>query len=109
MKFYFVDPMTKTVMCAQDRREFVRLKTPADGLLGANQPAKFFDSSVGPACAFAVQGLHQHAIAGEQVVIDQFGRLIQNLMCGGNGDVLSCFQRCTFGSILPVTANLKGI
>ena len=68
MKHNFVAAIAKAIMRVQHWLVLIGVKAPALRLFRAEQPAKLGDLFARPACAFALNGLHQCAIAQEQVV-----------------------------------------
>src|ERR1041385_5184588 len=87
MKHYFVAPIAKTVVRVQHWFVLIGLKAPTLRLFCAEQPTKLGNLFTRPTCAFALNGLHQCAIAQEQVIAGErrdliLRRLIADDVCG---------------------------
>jgi len=69
MELDFVDAMSETIVRAQRRRILVGLKSPADGFFAAASAPEILELCASPWCAFAAEGVGQHAVRREQIVI----------------------------------------
>src|SRR4051794_1450660 len=76
MKHYFVAAIAEAIMRVQHWFVLIGFKAPALCLFRAEQPSKLGNLLARPACAFALNGLHQCAIAQEQVVVSKRRNLI---------------------------------
>ena len=83
VEFYFINAMSKPVMCVQHRRILVGLESPADSFFGAGQPAKFFETRPRPAGALPRQSFHQHVIRFEEIVVRERWGLIHHRVSPG--------------------------
>src|SRR4051794_22750385 len=87
MKNHFVAAIAKTIVRVQHWFVLIGFKAPALCLFRAEQPSKLDNLFARPACTLAFNGLHQCAIAQEQVVVSKrrnliLRRLIANDVCG---------------------------
>ena len=99
MEFHFVGPVAEPIVSVKHRGILVCLKSPADGLFAANQPAEFPKSWLRPSGTLALERLGQDTVAGEKIIVNQRWGLVQNLMGRFRG--VDCqFQRLCLRSIL---------
>src|SRR5512146_1060330 len=81
MKAHLVDAMAVAVVGAQLGRVAVGLLAPGDGLLGASDGADLAQALRRPARALARHALAQRGVLFEEVVVHQWRRLIEDVMC----------------------------
>ncbi len=80
MELDFIAAIPVAIVRVQHGRILIRQRAPLDRLRRAEGSPVLFDLGTGPARAIASHCLAQRSIGGEQVVIHQRRRLIQNLM-----------------------------
>lgn len=68
MKFHFIDPVAKTVVCSQNRSVLVGLKTPADHLFRAQETTVVRNHRFSPSRALPLQSLGQGSVCFEEIV-----------------------------------------
>src|SRR6476659_9680037 len=79
MEFDLVQAMTITVERAQLRRESVGIEAEPDGFRLAERRAQGGQLAFCPACTFALHGLTEHSVAGEQIIGLERRRLVLDL------------------------------
>src|SRR5215471_7276424 len=79
MKFDLVQTMTITIERAQLRRESVGIEAEPDGFRLAERRAQVGQLAFCPACTFALHGLTEHSVAGEQIIELERRRLVLDL------------------------------
>src|ERR1700739_3227245 len=77
MKHNFVAAIAKAIVRVQHWFVLIGLKAPTLRLFCAEQPPKLGELFARPACALALNGLHQSAIAQEKVVTGKRRDLIE--------------------------------
>src|SRR6266542_212135 len=110
MKLNLIYAVAKAVVSAQSGRMAVRQVTYTQGLSAPHQRPEFTDSFFCPVAAFSSQSISQRHVIGEEVVIFERWRLIEDLA----GFTISRpglrhHRSCKSGSPLSAARNIGGI
>src|SRR6266568_3820169 len=114
VELHLVDSVAEPVVCAELRRVGVGLEAPADRLLGAGQVAEVGDQVLRPRRALALHRLAQGLVGLEKVVVDEWRRLVQDLVvdadstsCASSATSLICSMRSAVSTAMPATTSVS--
>ena len=79
MELYFIQAVAEAIVSVQCGRVPVRQFTQTQGLRASHQGAEFADRTFGPGSALSSQCLLQRQVSGEEIVVIEWRRLIEDL------------------------------